>query len=58
VSFTLNPLDDLSYIGIDGRRVLESGDFYLGVGHEVDCRYVGVGVCLLMGLGCRVCCVY
>lgn len=40
VSFTLSPEDDLSYIGIDGRRVLEAGDFYLGLGHEVDCRCV------------------
>lgn len=40
VTFTLVPEEDLSYIGVDGRRVLESGDFYLGLGPEVDCRCV------------------
>lgn len=38
VTFTLHPEEDLSYIGIEGRRVLESGLFYLGLGPAVDCR--------------------
>jgi hypothetical protein len=47
VSFTLSPEADLSYIGIEGRRVLEAGDFYLGLGPQVDCRCAPVlPVCL------------
>ena len=38
VTFTLSPAEDLSYIGVEGRRVLESGLFYLGLGPHADCR--------------------
>lgn len=52
MTFTLTPEEDLSYIGIDGRRVLEAGDFYIGLGPEVDCRWVWSAFeCLGDGLG-------
>lgn len=40
ISFMLDAAEDLSYIGVEGRRVLESGLFYVGLGPEVDCRCV------------------
>ena len=35
--WSINP-SDLQYIGVDGWNILESGEFRVGVGHEVDCR--------------------
>ncbi len=37
VPFTLSA-EDLQYVGIDSRYVLEAGEFYVGVGSDVDCR--------------------
>lgn len=38
VQWTLSAAEDLKYIGIDGRYVLESGNYYVGVGPMTDCR--------------------
>ena len=38
VSFTLTAPADLSFIGVDRRRELEGGLFYVGFGPKTDCR--------------------
>jgi hypothetical protein len=40
VTLTLNPREDLSYIGLDNRRVLQPGLFLVALGPDVDCRWV------------------
>ena len=38
VTFTLDPMEDLSYYGVERHRVLEEGDWLFGLGEKVDCR--------------------
>lgn len=38
VTFTLDPMEDLAYYGVERHRVLEEGDWLFGLGEKVDCR--------------------
>jgi beta-glucosidase len=38
VTFTLDPMEDLSFYGVERHRVLEEGDWLFGLGEKVDCR--------------------
>ena len=38
VTFTLDPMEDLAFYGVERHRVLEEGDWLFGLGEKVDCR--------------------
>mmetsp|Transcript_4919 Transcript_4919/g.9247 ORF Transcript_4919/g.9247 Transcript_4919/m.9247 type:complete len:916 (+) Transcript_4919:105-2852(+) len=38
VQWEISAATDLVYVGLDGRYVMESGEFRVGLGAEVDCR--------------------
>ena len=38
IEWTLSAAEDLKYIGIDGRYVLESGEYRVGIDASTDCR--------------------
>ncbi|TFJ88175.1 hypothetical protein NSK_000527 [Nannochloropsis salina CCMP1776] len=38
INLVLDPLEDLSYYGVERHRILEDGDWLFGFGEKVDCR--------------------
>ena len=38
IQFVISAEEDLQYIGIDGRYVLEGGTYHVGIGGATDCR--------------------